>query len=305
MNNTKIIRDLITRDIDEPLIEDKLGKVYLDLLDKTNAEGVSRLYKSAYKRGDWFASNYENPKNNVFNPNWLSQVSKYPDYLWIVFTDKKNVLGSSVLINKDDILYTDETQVDPANYRRGIATTYFNKILPIIKDNEITLSAYFVLTEVSSVLRKLLINKLGVVPMGIHPNILVSPPTGIKVSEISAILHPYELKPDAKLIPEAVELYNIVKDQINLPEADVVGSCNPKSYIPGDKYDEYVLSGSEPESQRELYNKGFRPIAYNPVANEITMAKYPIDGLDRINFIRDEGVEPNTKLLNYLYSMLK
>ena len=306
MNKNKA-KELVMKDLREsPLLrQDSHRKIHIGLLGKDSSEQTADLYKRAYERGDWFGNNYEDTEHTIFNPAWLAEINNDPSYTWIVFTEENNVLGATALIGKETISI-DETQINPGNGRnRGIMTTYFKRLVPLLYNNGISLSTEFVLTKPTKVLRKVLIGELGMVPIGIHPNTLVSRATGEKRSEISAVLHPYSISPAAKLIHEAAELYDIVKNQMHLPAPAVIGPSKQSPYKGHDSYVEQHVSASDPVMQRELYDDGFRPIAYNPVENKLTMAKYPVEGLDSIKFIGEENIEADRKLLNYLDSMLK
>lgn len=310
-NTGSIAKKIITKNIYENplLIDDSCGKIKIELIGPGNAEKTAALYARAYERGDWFGDNYEHPGETVLNPEWMEKINRDPRYLWIVFKEDETVLGATSLIElggKINTLSIDETQLDPETGRKkGIMTNYFRRFVPLLKENGVSLSTYFVLTRESKPLREVLLDELGMIPIGIHPGSLVSRYTGEKRSEISAIWHPHPLSPNAVLIPEALDVYNLVRDQMNLPEAAVYGKKNPGKPWVHKRYVENRVDAAEPGEQRDFYDMGFRPVGFNPISNVLVMSIYPRSGLDEIEFIREEKTEPNKRLLDYINSISK
>jgi hypothetical protein len=296
----------------ELLIPEK--DIWVETAGPEHSQAVAALYKSAYERSDYFAELYDNPNAKIFNADWLKAEFQNPDHNWFVFTDNEaNVLGSTGFFHDYDqggspVMVSDKTQISPNGRGMRIMDHFFKRVVPLLESSGAQLATGFVLTPESKGLRRTLQSDLGMISLGIHPHILKHRKSGISRSEISSAKY-QALEPGAvTILPDFEQLYSIVKSQTsNLPDPEIISTETAKRQA---RYsNEYVetdrpIGGTNPREQRAALEAGFQPVAYDPQLNQFKMAQFPQTKPELDFIINSEAVEPNKKLVEYLYGYL-
>jgi len=303
---SKSLRSVVEEEIKSNIVLN--NDIYVELLNRDNAKQMISLYNHAYGRGDWFGSSYSDPKSTIFNEHWLSSISYRENHVWIIFKEGDEVVGATALIDKEEVVSIDETQLDPLKGRgKGIMSTYFRRFIPLLQKNGFRLSTEFVLTPESKSLRKVLIGELGMIPTGLLPGVLYSPIKKIFRSEITAVWAPDGLDRSYDIIPEVKPLYDIVVEAAGIPT-----KRQENNVFPMQKNSSYVgakISIDDSQRQKEYYDSGFRPVELNIIKGEITFSKFSSDAVRKLDFIYSETenapqLKVNLELLEYVRSLI-
>lgn len=278
------------------------------------AEPMADLYKRAYERGDYFASRYDNPEEQIFNPDWLAQDLLDPSHIRFIFTDReRQLLGATAFFHDGDseagpLMTSDATQIDHNGRGMRIMDYFFKRIVPVIEASGAGLATDFVLTPESKGLRRTLQTDLGMVAIGIHPHALHHRELGITRSEISAVKY-HELTPKpAQVLPFFEPLYRIVQSQLpSLPEPEIIQSMpqiRESMFIDCDSEIVKMVSGSDPQGQLEALEAGYLPVEFDPDGNQFKVAQYPRKSPDLGFILTSEQVQSNKHLVKYLNDVL-
>jgi hypothetical protein len=288
--------------------------VKLEVATKEYAEPMAALYKSAFDRGDYFASRYDSPEEQIFSPDWLAQDLQEPDHIRFVFTDhERQLLGATAFFHDSDseagpLMTSDATQIDHAGRGMRIMDYFFKRIVPVIEASGAGLATDFVLTPESKGLRRTLQTDLGMVAIGIHPHALHHRELGITRSEISAIKY-RELAPkSAQILPFFEPLYRIVQSQLpSLPEPEIIQSrpqITESMVIECESEIVKTVSGADPQSQLEALEAGYLPVEFDPGGNQFKVAQYPRKSPDLDFILTNEQVQANKFLITYMNDVL-
>jgi len=269
-------------------------------------DAFAQQYRRAYQRGDFFAGRYSDPEAQIFNPEWVKREKDNPNHSWILFTGEDGtLLGSTGLFHSADsvnIENIDETQIDPIGRGKAIMPHYFRRVVPILEELGVRVTTEFLLTPGSKSLRRTLQGELGMTALGIHPHILRHRETGLTSSEISSAKF-VTLGPQVvTIMPELAPLFRIVQNQLSLSDPEVVVP-EPIGSLPRftERYEEISVSAANLEEQRRALASGYQAVAFDPKANIFKMATFP-DVRPDLDFILDnEAIEPNKRLVEYLY----
>ncbi len=308
------LRQTIAEDLyDNPTLIAKRG-VKLELASDEFAKPVAELYRRAYERGDYFASRYDKPDRQTFDPQCLSQEFQDQEHLRFVFTnDEGELLGTTGFFHDSDcesgpLMTSDETQVDYSGRGLHIMDHFFKRVIPMIEASGAGLATDFVLTPESKGLRRTLQTELGMIAIGIHPHALHHRQLSITKSEITAVKYPEFTPKPAHILSFFEPLYHIVKSQLpQLPGPDIIPSKPLKRssmLIDHDFEVTKTVSASVPEDQLSALEAGYLPVEFNPDSNQFTVAQYPRKRPDLDFIISNEQVESNQLLVEYLYDVL-
>lgn len=258
-------------------------------------------YRGAYQRGDFFASRYSDPESQIFNPDWLSQEITNPNHVWTVFIREGEFIGATGLFYEEGGITSDETQLDIKG--RGFSTMkhFLRRVVPVLDNLGVDIAADFLLTPQSKSLRTTLQGEQEMIALGIHPYELVHRQNGHRDSLISGRKY-QNLQPQAPIImPQMVDIYDIVANQLSLPEAQVLRVPANLKFTPqfSRQYEEVKIWGMDPIGQKRALAEGFSPVKYDPRLNTFTMAKFPKEKQD-LSFIASENIPANTNLVAYL-----
>lgn len=309
------LRQIVADDLErEPVLIPENG-VELQLATSEWAGSVAALYESAYERGDYFASRYEDPLRQIFNPVWLFQEEfQNPDHLRFVFTDSKSrLLGATGFFHDRDtatgtpLMTSDATQIAPAGRGEHIMGRFFERVIPLIENSGSGIITDFVLTPESMSLRRSLQTKLGMVAIGIHPHALRHRRLGITRSEISAVKYPrLEPKP-VNILPEFEPLYRIVQSQLHtLPEPNVLasGTTGKPAVLTESQEVVSTVNAADPEQQAEALQAGWLPVEFDPDSSLFKVARFPRTRPDLDFILTNEHVPVNQQLVRYLNRVL-
>jgi hypothetical protein len=292
----------------EPILVPDKG-VNIQPLSGGFIEPFTQLYRRAYERGDFFGGKYSDPEAQIFNPEWVKRDIDNPDHSWIIFTgEERTLFGSTGLFHSADsvnIENIDETQIDPAGRGRAIMPHYFRRIVPILEELGVRVTTEFLLTPGSKSLRRTLQGELGMTALGIHPHILRHRETGLTSSEISSAKF-VTLEPQVvTIMPELGPVFRIVQEQLSLsdPEAIVPDSLGSPTRFT-QRYEEIVVSAANLAQQRSALISGYQAVAFDPKANIFKMATFPAERPDLDFILGNEAIEPNKRLVEYLYANL-
>jgi len=288
--------------------------VKIELASDDYADPVADLYRREYERGDYFASRYDDPYEQIFNPEWLKQEFQDPEHLRFVFTDDEGkLLGATGFFHDGDsesgpLMTSDATQIDPNGRGMRIMDHFFKRVVPLIEASGAGLATDFVLTAESKGLRRTLQTDLGMVATGIHPHALHHRKLGITRSEISAVKNSRLIPKHAQILPFFEPLYRIVQSQLpQLPEPEIIPSqpqIRSSMFIDCDSEVVKTVSGVDPQGQLEALEAGYLPVEFDPDGNRFKVAQYPRICPD-LNFVlNNEQVEANKLLVRYLYDVL-
>jgi len=274
---------------------------------------MAGLYKRAYERGDYFASRYDNPEEQIFNPDWLAQDLQDPSHIRFVFTDhERQLMGTTAFFHDSDsesgpLMISDATQIDHNGRGKRIMDHFFKRIAPVIEASGAGLATDFVLTPESKGLRRTLQTDLGMVALGIHPHALRHRQLGITRSEVSAAKYQSFTPKPVHLISDFEPLYRIVQTQLPaLSEPDIV-SADPAVRQPQFVEDVEVIrtvDAADPQAQLEAIESGWQPVEFNPDSNLFKVARFPGEMPDLDFILTNEQVPANQLLVRYLYDNL-
>jgi hypothetical protein len=311
-----MIADDLARD---PLLVPEFG-VEVGLASSEHAKPVAALYEDAYERGDYFASRYDDPYEQIFNPDWLvGKEFQDPEHLRFVFTDSEGgLLGATGFFHDRDsadgtpLMTSDATQIALSGRGEHIMGRFFRRFVPLIIDSGAGIVTDFVLTPESMSLRRTLQTeeleeKYRLISTGIHPHALRHRLKGITRSEISAAKYPSLVPKPANILAEYEPLYRIVQSQLPvLPEPNVLPSglgVRQSSMVEGQEVVQAV-DADDPQQQLEALQAGWLPVEFDPDSNLFKVAKFPSERPD-LNFIlTNEHVPANQKLVRYLNKVL-
>jgi hypothetical protein len=308
-NLRQAIDDEVRRD--STLISERGVSFGLALEEHTVA--MAGLFKRAYERGDYFASRYDEPENQIFNPGWLAEDLQDPGHIRLVFPDhERQLLGTSALFHDSDseagpLMTSDATQIDHNGRGMGIMRRVFERIVPVIEASWAGLATNFVLTPESKGLRRTLQTDLGMIALGIHPHALHHRQLGITRSEISAAKYRSLTPKPANLLPEFEPLYRIVQMQLpSLLEPNIVSaqtSAGSPRFVEGAEVVRTV-DATDPRAQLEALEKGWQPVEFNPDTNLFKVAQFPGEMPDLDFILTNEHVPANRLLVRYLINVL-
>lgn len=278
---------------------------------------MTKLYREAYSRSDFFAGRYDDPEEQIFNPDWLRQDYKNPDHLWFTFKDSSGaILGSTGFFHDGDsqtetpLLTSDETQIQPAGRGKRIMGHFFRRIVPLIEESGAGLVTDFVLSRESKGLRRSLQTEQGMIALGIHPHILRHPESGTTISEISAAKYPNLEVKTAKFLQAFEPIFRIVQQQLpNWPEPQIVTEAvRPITSRHSDNYEESEpVSATDIAGQADALRNGYMPVGYDPDSNTFRLAHIPLVQPDHSYVLDNEQIGPNKELVwyeqNVLYSI--
>jgi len=288
--------------------------VNFGLASSEYAEPMADLYKRAYERGDYFASRYDRPEEQIFNPDWLAPDFQDPSHIRFVFTGpKRELLGVTAFFHDTDseagpLMTSDATQIDHNGRGMRIMDSFFKRIVPVIEASGAGLATDFVLTPESKGLRRTLQADLGMVALGIHPHALHHRELGITRSEISAVKY-HELTPkQVQILPFFEPLYRIVQSQMpSLPEPEIIQSMpqiRESMFVDCDSEIVKTVSGLDPQGQLEALEAGYLPVELDPDGNQFKVAQYPRKRPDLDFILTNEQVQANKLLIKYLNDVL-
>lgn len=290
-------------------------EIYLRLASAKYAQPVARLYQEAYERGDYFATRYNEPAEQIFNPDWLEEDFQNTHHLRFIFTgSSNNLLGATGFFHDRDssdgtmLLTSDATQIAPSGRGKHIMDHFFKRIVPLIENADAGVVTDFVLTPESKGLRRTLQTDLGMIALGIHPHALRHRKLGTTRSEITAAKYP-QVEPKQVSILQVFEpLYRIVQSQIpQLPEPDIYvhrARIDTTSINSPDIEVTQTVSASDTAHQRDALNEGFLPVEFDPDFNIFKVARYPAKQ-PNLEFILDnEFITANKRLVGYLKNIL-
>jgi hypothetical protein len=288
--------------------------VTLQLAAEEHAPSVADLYKRAFERGDYFASRYEDPDDQIFNPDWLIHEFQDPKHLRFVFMDgERRLLGATAFFHDNDsesgpLMTSDATQIDPTGRGLRIMDRFFKRVVPIIEASGAGLATDFVLTPESKGLRRTLQTDLGMIALGIHPHVLSHRQADITRTEISAAKYPALTPKQVEIAPDFESVYRIVQSQLptlsepNVVRVDSVTKASP--LFEGDSEIVEEVDAADPRAQVEALRSGWAPVEYDPDNNIFKVAKFP-SGRPNLDFIlTNEQVPANKLLVRYLYQVL-
>jgi hypothetical protein len=288
--------------------------VNLQLAAEEHAAGVADLYKRAFDRGDYFASRYEDPDSQIFNPEWLVQEFQDPRHLRFVFTDnEERLLGTTGFFHDSDsesgpLMTSDATQIDPIGRGRRIMDRFFKRVVPLIEESGAGLATDFVLTPESKGLRRTLQTDLGMIALGIHPNVLRHRQLGVSKTEISAAKYPSLTPKPTQLLPDFEPLYRIVQSQLpTLAEPNVLQiapAAKPSHLFEGGSETVREVKATDPHEQLEALQAGWAPVEYSPDSNMFKVARFPGERPDLDFILTNEQVPANKMLVKYLNEVL-
>lgn len=287
--------------------------VVLGIASDEYAEPMSDLYKRAYERGDYFASRYESPEDQIFNPDWLAQDLQDPSHIRFIFTDReRQLLGVTAFFHDNEseagpMMTSDATQIDHTGRGMRIMDYFFKRIVPVIEASGAGLDTDFVLTPESKGLRRSLQTDLGMIAIGIHPHALRHRQLGITRSEISAVKYPSLTPKQVKILPDFEPLYRLVQSQLpSLPEPNIVEG-DPSTRSPLFVEDAEVVKtvdATDPKTQLTAIEDGWQPVEFNPDTNLFKVAKFPRERPELDFVLTNEQVPANRLLVSYLINSL-
>jgi hypothetical protein len=298
----------------DPVLVTEYG-IELKLASAEYAEPAADLYREAYERGDYFASRYDDPENQIFSPDWLAeQEFQDPEHLRFVFTDSEGrLLGVTGFFHDHDsldgtpLMTSDATQIAPEGRGEHIMGHFFRRIIPLIETSGAGIITDFVLTPESMSLRRTLQTDLGMVALGIHPHALRHRTLGITRSEISAAKYPSPAPEPAILLPEFEPLYRIVQSQLPaLPEPSILppdASVREQHFV-DDVEVIRTVEATDPQAQFEALENGWQPVEFDPDSNLFKVAQFPSERPDLDFILTNEHVPANQLLVRYLYDTL-
>jgi hypothetical protein len=314
------LREKISNDLEhEPILVPEFG-VELRFASSEYAEPVAALYKGEFERGDYFASRYEDPDKQIFNPDWLARHEfQDPEHLRFVFTDSEGrLLGTTGFFHDRDatdgtrLMTSDATQIAPAGRGEHIMGHFFRRIVPLIIDNGAGIITDFVLTPESMSLRRTLQTEeldeqYRLISTGIHPHALRHRALGITRSEISAAKYPSIVPKPVHILPEFEPLYRIVQSQLPiLLEPDII-SATPTTRPTQSVEDVEVVrtvDATDPQAQLEAVESGWQPVEFDPDSNLFKVAQFPGERPDLDFILTSEHVPANRLLVRYLIDIL-
>lgn len=288
--------------------------VELKIPKPEHAVPMSKLYKEAYARGDFFAGRYSDPDSQIFDSNWLKRDFDDPNNFWFVFIGGKGeLLGSSGFFYDHDshtapLRTSDETQIALDGRGKRIMDYFFKRVVPILESAGRDLETDFVLTPESKGLRRSLQTDLGMIALGIHPHILQHTELSITRSEISSAKY-HNLSPKTvNILPEFEPLYRIIKSQVpSLPDPDVA-LVQVKSEVSSysDRYaeTEQPIDAKDIQSQADALKSGYLPVSFDPDRNSFRMARFPRERPDLSFILDNELIDANKLLVTYLNEVL-
>ena len=277
------------------------------------ATSLADLYKRAYERGDFFASRYDVPEEQIFNPDWLAQDLQDPSHIRFIFTDReRRLLGATAFFHDTDsqagqLMTSDATQIDRAGRGMRIMDHFFKRIVPVIEASGAGLDTDFVLTPESKGLRRSLQTDLGMIAIGIHPHALRHRQHGTTRSEISAVKYRSLTPKPVKLLPDFEPIYRIVQSQLpSLPEPEIVeaDSSNRSPLFVEDEEVVEVVDAADPKAQLQAIENGWQPVEFNPDTNLIKVARFPRERPELDFILTNEQVPANRLLVRYLIDIL-
>lgn len=279
------------------------GKEFgLSIATKEDIPELKDLYSGSFGRGELFGITTEE-EFEEFKKNLEGRIESETDS-WVISRSLSGDIATSTLfaeLKGEEVVVDDFTQTNP-NYRGlGLTQKVFGKTLPLIKKLNYSVEGESVLTESSKSLRYVWIKENGAICIGIKPNITSS--QNGRLSYLITPIYPTNILPGkAVIIPQLEEIFKIVAEQIKLENpkiADLHISNNgrPKA----NEYSEVVVNGSDPIKQGIEYEKGFRPVWYDPLRNKFGMAKFS-NGYN-LDFLAKEQIGPANRLLKHLKSL--
>lgn len=303
------LKDIILHELTRDTILVPEKGVHIQPLTTDYTESFAGQYRRAYQRGDFFAGRYPNPEAQIFNPQWLNTEINNPEHSWIIFTGADGtLLGSTALFHSADSVHIeniDETQIDPAGRGKAIMPHYFRRVVPILERLGVRVTTEFLLTPGSKSLRRTLQGELGMTALGVHPHILRHRESGLTRSEISSAKHVTLEPQEVNIMSEFEPLFRIVQEQLSLPD--------PRMVVPNsidstprftERYEEIQVNGADLAGQKRAIDAGLQVVAYDPKANIFRMATFPPERPDLDFIIDNEAIEPNKRLVEYLYTKL-
>ncbi|HET9850380.1 MAG TPA: hypothetical protein VFP35_02010 [Candidatus Saccharimonadales bacterium] len=306
------LRRAIAAEIErDPVLVSEFG-VELKLAPAEYTESVAALYRNAFERGDYFASRYSDPENQIFSPQWLEQEFQDPEHLRFIFTDSQGILlGATGFFHDRDstarpLMTSDATQIDIPGRGEHIMGYFFGRIVPIVEACGDGILTDFVLTPESKGLRRTLQTELGMVALGIHPHALHHRKLDITRSEISAAKYPVLTPKPVRILPEFEPLYRIVQSQLPLPEPTILPVQTDKLPHFTEQSAEVVreVDAIDPESQRDALAAGWAPVEFDPDSNLFKVAQFPSERPELDFILTNEDVPANKLLVRYLNEVL-
>lgn len=279
---------------------DSTGGLVVRPVSPSNIAGLALLYRNAFLRGEWFGAelsikHVEDISEDAIASHFLGKRS-----LGVVFEDQLGrVVGATGLfIDEIEGVLIDETQIDPVlGRRKGVMTRYFRFIIPILK--ELTpFWTEFILTPESYVLRRVLIDELGMQITGLRPNSYVSLVTGVSYSALVAC-GPAE--PPRQFLMELLRQPNLeVQRFASACLGSLIKSGIALEFKESDIYLEKQILVEDFSTLSQYLNMGWRPVAASQRRSALTVAKHrSLDASVRSRFV-GEGIDAMECLILFM-----
>jgi len=113
--------------------------VSFGLATEEHTIAMADLYKRAFDRGDYFASRYDNPEEQIFDSDWLAQDLQDPGHIRFIFSDhERQLLGTTAFFHDSDseagpLMTSDMTQIDHIGRGKRVMDHFFKRVVPVIE----------------------------------------------------------------------------------------------------------------------------------------------------------------------------
>lgn len=274
----------------------------LSIAEKSDLSDLNDLYNLAFNRSELFGINTEE-EFEEFKKNKLEEEIEDETHLWIISKSLSGEIATSTLFEKieDYVVLDDYTQTHPDFRGLGLMQKVFGKVLTLIKKLNYVIEGESVLTEFSKSLRYAWLKENNAICTGIKPNV-TDTIYGIFSNLITPIYPNNVLSGKAIIIPQLKDLFGIVAEQISLENPVIIDlsiSNNKREIMKN--YSEIIIDGTDPIQQSVFYEKGFRPVWYDPLRNKFGMAKF--SEKFNLDFLKQEDIKSADKLLNYIKNL--
>jgi hypothetical protein len=279
--------------------------VFLSTSVAAHAEKLAKLYTEAFHRGDWAGAEFNPFGALTLNAHSFETDANSASNVWVMFIDEKETLlgATKLVVHPYAGTLIDETQIDPVCGRgRRVMPSYFRRIVPIFNSLGLPYWTEFMLTPGSRVLRNCLISELGMVVTGLRPACYSSE----KMTPPRSVLIAYGPGPR---IQASVSDSRHRAAAVFQPLLDVVGRGIEPDGVPwasrlgrSDVYQEVTVRESDYQLARKYVEKGYVPVAVDPISSTYTMARLPSGEslYAELAFLRDEGIEAATRMVDYI-----